>query len=781
MSAHESVNVKGTSPGRKEDHRLLTGQGNFVGDLKLPGMLHAAFVRSTFGHALIDSVGTSAAAAEPGVALVATGTDEDFLGVELRALSALDSYVETGQPLLAATKVRYTGEALAVVVAEDRYRAEDAAELVEVNYTPLPVNVRLGQPVEAPVHDAAPDNVLVERHFEAGDVDEVMASAHLVVTRSLDTNRHAGNPIECRTDVAMWNEGSGELVLWLGSQVPHVVRNAIADVLDIPESKIRVISPDVGGGFGVKSVVYPEDLALCLLARRLPNRPIKWLEDRVEHLQTATHAREHHYELSAAFDPQGSILAVQATIECNVGAYSVYPWTAGIEPLMAGGLLTGPYRVANYRCTVRGITTNTTPAGPYRGVARPASTYAMESLLEEASVALDIDQFELRKRNLITPADVPYRMPTRLIDDSGQYIACLEKALECIDLEAFRFDQNQRKQSGRNPIGIGLACYNELTGLGRKASAGPRMPFRTGHDACTVRVNPDGSVTVLSGVSSQGQGIQTTIAQVVADAVGVAYDRVEVRFGDTTESLWGSGAFSSRQAVIGGGAAHLAGAEVREKATALAAALIGIDASKVTIADGEVYVEGKEEPLMSLGEVGRVAYLETNRLPVGTEPGLEATRFFDPVFGAFAAGVQIGIIEVDNATGGIKLLKWVCVEDAGNVLNPQIVEGQILGAVAQGIGGALYEHHVYDDAGNLQTGTLLDYLLPTSVEIPDIVVDHISHPAANPLGVRGVGEGGTLGANAVVASAIRNAIGVRLDCLPASPPQVWSLLQSVAA
>ncbi|BBG01737.1 MULTISPECIES: xanthine dehydrogenase family protein molybdopterin-binding subunit [Pseudonocardia] len=758
---------------RKEDHRLITGHGRFVTDVELPRMRHVAFLRSPYGHARITGTDT-AAAREAGFGVF---TGADFAHVELRAQSALPSYVETAQPVLAHEKVRFAGEAVAAVVAGDRYRAEDGLELVTVDYEPLAPTVCAWETPSAPVHAEAPDNVLLERTFDTGGVDDVLASAAVVVERELTTNRHAGNPMECRAGVAVWDAADGKLTFWNGTQVPHIARNMIAELMGLPESKVRVIAPDVGGGFGVKAVLYPEDLALCLMAREMPGIPLKWVEDRAEHLLAATHARDHRYLMTAAFDAGGTLLAVDADVTCNVGAYSVYPWTAGIEPLMAGGLLSGPYRLDHYRCTVRGVATNTAPSGPYRGVARPASVFAMETMFDAAAAQLGIDAIEIRRRNLITPDDVPYRMPSRLIDDSGHYGECLDKALEALDYDAVRAEQRRRRESGGSPIGIGVAVYNELTGLGRAASAGPRMPFRTGHDACTVRVNPDGGVTVLSGVTSQGQGLETTVAQIVADAVGVRYEDVEVRIGDTDESLWGFGAFSSRQAVIGGGAAHNTGTAVRKKIITLAAGLIEAAEADLRIADGEIYVVGDTKPQITVAEVARVAYLESNRLPDGIEPGLDATTFYDPIRGAFAAGAQVAAIEVDRATGELRILSYVCVEDAGRALHPQIVDGQIAGSIAQGIGGALYEHLVYDDDGNLSTGTLLDYLMPTSAEVPDMVIGHVSRPAANPLGVRGVGEGGTLGPNAVLAGALRDALGIEVDELPVSPARVWKELQ----
>ncbi|MCW2903463.1 MAG: hypothetical protein JWO67_5728 [Streptosporangiaceae bacterium] len=767
----------GSTVRRKEDNRLVTGRGHYVSDLELPRMRHVAFLRSPYGHARIRGLDVSEAAKAPRVHGVFTGDLPEFSAITLRAQSALPSYVETDQPILAWQKARFSGEPVAAVVADDRYLAEDAMELIDVDYEPLPANVTAWAAPEEPLHPQAPDNVLLQRTFDAGDVTAALATAHVVVERELVTNRHAGNPMECRAGVALWDGADDRLTFWSGTQIPHIVRNMLAELLGLPEGNVRVIAPDVGGGFGTKAVLYPEDVALCLMARAMRGTPLKWVEDRAEHLLAATHARDHRYLVKAGFSADGELLALDADVTCNVGAYSVYPWTAGIEPLMAGGLLSGPYRLENYRCTVRGVATNTSPSGPYRGVARPASVFAMESLIVAAARELGISPLDIRRRNLIRREEIPYRMPSRLVDDSGWYSACLEKAMEAIDYENVVAEQGRRRDAGENPIGIGMACYNELTGLGRAAAAGPRMPFRTGHDACTVRINPDGRVTVLSGVTSQGQGLETTIAQIVADAVGVPYDDVEVRIGDTNESLWGFGAFSSRQAVIGGGAAHRTGEAVKEKALRLAAELFEANLEDLSLENGEIRVGGEPEPLASLAEIARVAYLESNRLPKGIEPGLEATRFFDPIRGAFAAGAQAAVIEVDRSTGVVTILKWACVEDAGRVINPQIVEGQIAGSIAQGIGGALYEHLIYDESGNLSTGTLMDYLMPTSAEVPELAIEHISMPADNPLGVRGVGEGGTLGPNAVLAGAIADAVSVEITHLPITPAMVWEAIQ----
>ncbi|MFI2478556.1 xanthine dehydrogenase family protein molybdopterin-binding subunit, partial [Nocardia xishanensis] len=547
--AHGATEV-GRIVRRKEDGRLVTGHGRYVSDIELPRMRQVAFLRSPYGHAKIRAIDASAALGMSGVHAVFTGDMPEFRSTRLIAQSALPTYVETAQPVLAWEKARFAGEAVAAVVADDRYLAEDALERIEVTYEELPATVRTAEVPTVPVHDEAPDNVLLHRTFTAGDVDLAFAHAAVVVERDLTTNRHAGNPMECRAGVALWDAHDDKLTLWSGTQIPHLVRNMLAELFGLAEGNVRVIAPDVGGGFGTKAVLYPEDVALCLMARDMRGYPVKWVEDRAEHLQAAAHARDHRYRMKAGFDSDGTLLALDAEVFCNIGAYSVYPWTAGIEPLMAGGLLSGPYRLDNYRCTVQGVASNTAYAGPYRGVARPGTVFAMETMLNAAAAELGVSDLEIRRKNLVRPDDIPYRMPSRLVDDSGWYGECLENCVAAIDYDAFLFEKKRRAAASENPIGIGFACYNELTGLGRAAAAGPRMPFRTGHDACTVRVEPDGSVTVLSGVTAQGQGLETTIAQVVADAVGVEYDAVNVRIGDTNESLWGFGAFSSRQAVI---------------------------------------------------------------------------------------------------------------------------------------------------------------------------------------------------------------------------------------
>jgi len=762
---------------RREDSRLLTGRGRYVADVELSRLLHVGFVRSVHAHARVHGIDVSAAVAHPGIVAVFTGRDPGFTGIGIRARSALPTYVETEQPILAGPVVRFAGEAMAAVIGHDRYVVQDALDLVRIDYEPLPAAVDVMQATdpEAPrVHEEASGNVLLSRRFQGGDVEGALHGAAVVIERSFRTNRQCAAPLDGRGGIADWSQAEGKLTLWSGTQVPHLARHLLGEALGLAENRIRVIAPDVGGGFGVKAIIYPEDVALCVLAMRL-GRPVKWIEQRREAMQASAHARDHRYAVRAGFAADGRLLALDVRAACNAGAYSIAPWTAGIEALMAGGLLTGPYKLEHYHCEVTAVATHTTPAGPYRGVARPATTFVMERVLDLGAHALGLDPVEIRRINLIGPADLPYTSATRLVHDSPSYPVCFEKAVATIDYAAFRAEQARLRGQGRY-LGIGFAVYNELTGLGQAASAGPRMPFRTGHEGATVRMDPSGAVTVLAGVTSQGQGLETTLAQLAAAELGVPIDTVRVVLGDTDATPFGLGAFASRQAVIGGGATIRASQAVRDKALRIAAHVLEAAFEDLEVADGRVTVKGVPGRAVAMAEIARIAHLETNRLPAEVEPGLDATRFYDPIRGTFAAGAQAAIVEVELETGTITIRRWVCVEDTGRIINPLIVEGQVHGAIAQGIGGALAEHLVYDEAGQLLTGSLMDYAVPTAAGVPAFETEHVEEPAANLAGVRGVGEGGTLGPPAVLANAVADALaplGVEPDELPLSPARIW--------
>ncbi|WP_419943782.1 xanthine dehydrogenase family protein molybdopterin-binding subunit [Candidatus Poriferisodalis sp.] len=772
---------------RREDNRLLRGRGRYIANIRYDGQLAVAFVRSPVAHARIVSTDVAAARSAPGVVDVATGADPDFRDMVLVAESALRTHVNTPQPVLAADKVRYQGEAVAAVAAATPSAAVDAAELVEVTYDELGVHVdavtAAADPAE-PVHDIAPDNLIVTRTFDSGDVDAALAGSHLAIERTYRTNRHGATPMEGRGAVAIWERGGTKLTLHATSQVPYLHRSGIAEVLDVPDSAVRMVVGDVGGGFGIKGALYPEDVAVSQLARRL-GRPVGWVETRSEHMATALHARDHHYTVRAGFDADGTLVAVDAVLHANVGAYSSPPWTAGIEPLMAGGLLTGPYKLTHYRCEVLGVATNTTPTGPYRGVARPATVFVMERLLDDAAAELGMDPVDIRRRNLVVPDDLPYTTPTRLVHDSRTYLECLEQAAELADYDGFRSSQQAARGTGDSRlVGIGFACYNELTGLGQKASAGPRLPFRTGHESAEVRIDPSGAVSVAMGVTSQGQGLETTMAQVVAAELGVGVESVSVEMGDTDRISFGMGAFASRQGVIGSGAATLAARAVRAKVLTIAAHLLEAEPDWLTVDDGFVHTADAPAVGVTLGEVAHVAYFEPQRLPPGVEPGLEAMRFYDPMTGTFAAGAQVAIVEVDLDTGDVALQRIVCVEDTGRVINPMVVEGQAHGAIAQGVGGTLLEHFVYDGAGQLLTGSFMDYLAITADRMPSIELGHIADPAHNLNQIRGVGEGGTLGPYAAIANAVCDALaplGVTIDDLPLSPARIHAAIAAARA
>ncbi len=789
---------------RREDSRLLRGRGRYISNVRYDGQLAVAFVRSPVAHARIVSVDVSAARQAPGVVDVATGADSDFASLALIAESALPTHVATPQPVLAADKVRYQGEAVAAVVAASPAAAADAAELVEVTYDELGAHVdavaAAAEPAH-PVHDTAPDNLLVTRTFDAGDAHAAIAGSHLVIERSYRTNRHGAVPMEGRGAVAAWDASGAKLTLHSVSQVPYLHRSSLATAFGLPESAVRLDVGDVGGGFGTKAALYPEDAAVCQLARRV-GRPVGWVETRSEHMVTALQARDHQYRVRAGFEADGTLVAVDAVLHANVGAYSSPPWTAGIEPLMAGGLLTGPYKLSHYRCEVLGVATNTAPTGPYRGVARPATVFVMERLLDDAAAALGLDPVDIRRRNLVAPEDVPYTAPTRLVHDSRTYLDCLDQAVELIDYEEFRARQRDARagpsstdipggdggandgSAGRDRlIGIGFACYNELTGLGQKASAGPRLPFRTGHESAEVRIDPSGAVTAAMGVTAQGQGIETTMAQVVAAELGVGVDDVAVEMGDTDRLAFGLGAFASRQGVIGSGAATLAARTVRAKALVIAAHLLEAEPEWLSIDDGFIHTQDAPSVGITLAEVARLAYFEPHRLPPGLEPGLEAMRFYDPMTGTFAAGAQAAVIALDLETGEVDLQRIVCVEDTGRVINPMIVEGQMHGAIAQGVGGALYEHFVYDADGQLQSGTFMDYLAITADRMPSIELGHVADPAHNLNQIRGVGEGGTLGPYAAIANAVCDALaplGITIDELPLSPARIHTAIAAAS-
>jgi carbon-monoxide dehydrogenase large subunit len=766
---------------RREDRRLLTGRGRFVADLTLPHALHAAFLRSPHAHARIRAIDRTTAASSAGVVAVFTAEDLREHARPIRALSRMRGYTVTEMPALAAEKTRYAGEAVAVVAAESRYAAEDALDRIAVDYAPLPA---VTDPRAAMadgsllLHEDAGSNVILSRAFSQGDVAAALAGSAVRVGDRFRVHRHAAVAIENRACLAEWDAGTGSLTLWTSTQVPGMLREALAELLAIPAHRVRVIAPDVGGGFGMKSALYPEEVAVSALARLL-GRPVKWIGDRREDLLTSTQAWDETIEAELGLDADGRILGLRADAWADVGAYSIYPWTASIEAIQVVSFLPGPYRVPHYHGQVWGVATNKAPMGPYRGVGRPVSTFVMEALLDRAARRLGMDPATIRLANLIRPEEVPYRSPSGLVWDSGSFVESLERACEAVDYRRLRAEQ-RRNAGARRRTGIGIASYVELTGVGSAIPASPGADIATGTEGATVRVDPAGTVTAAFGLACHGQGHETTLAQIVAQELGVELDAVRVVHGDTAAGPVGSGTYASRSAVIGGGAAILASRAVRDKALLIAAHQLEVDVRDLELSIGAAWVRGAPDRRVRLSDIARSAYLGVRRLPKGMEPGLEATRFYDPYIGTAANATHIALVEVDLDLCAVTLTRYAIVEDAGRIINPMIVEGQAIGGVAQGLGAALLEEIVHGDDGQPLTASLMDYLIPTAVEMPPVDVRHLERPSPSTLGgFKGVGEGGTIGAPAAIASAVADALaplGVEITELPITAERLFRLL-----
>lgn len=762
---------------RREDPRFLRGEAAYVDDLRLPGTLSVAFVRSPHAHARIERVSVERAAAQPGVARILTGPEAAEHIRPLRIELNVDGFRPTTFHPLALDRVRFVGEAIVAVAASDRYIAEDAAELVDVQFTPLPAVTDAIQALEpgAPrLHDQMPDNVHFRRESSAGRPDDAFATADVVVHGTFRTGRCTGVPLEGRACLAHWERGRQQLTVWSSTQIPHTLRVYLAGFLGLPEHRVRVIAPDVGGGFGIKFQVFPEEILTCLLSMLLA-RPVKWIEDRRESLAASVHSREHVLDVEAAFCRDGTLLGMRARIVCDVGAYSSFPNGAIQEPAMAAQLLPGPYRFDHYAFETIGVATNKCPVGPYRGVARPTATYARESLVDMAAERLGLDPGEIRRRNLVRDDEFPYASPAGVVYESGAYLEALREALTLAGYDKLREEQAEARRDHRC-LGVGIACLVEDTAKGSAYYAARGSTVMPRADSARVRVEPSGSVTVVTAVSPQGQGHETALAQVAADELGVRLDDVVVQHSDTTLGVFGAGTFASRSAVIGGGAITLAARAVRTKICEIAAYILGAAPEDLEVTEGQVLSRVNAGRQISVADVARRAYLITGDWPAGLEPGLEATAYYDPPPITWSNAVHVAAVEVDRATGEVRLRGYVVVEDCGRVINPVILDGQVQGGVAQGIGNALYEEIVYDQDGQLLTGSLMDYLIPTAVEVPEVRISHMETPSPFTVGgYKGAGEGGTIGPPAAIANAVSDALGQRVFRLPLTPDRVRAL------
>jgi carbon-monoxide dehydrogenase large subunit len=778
---------------RNEDPRLLQGRGSFVDDIRLAGALHAAVLRSPHARARLVSIDPAQARALPGVVLVLTAADLGELDQPTPLLIPHPALTHPRTPRpLAGDEVRYVGEPIALVVAESRYLAEDALDAIAVRWEPRPAVASLnaaraeGAPL---VHHDVPGNRAARLAQRVGDPDAAFARAAHILHEQLWIERSCGSPIETRGVVASFEEHTGTLRVWDSTQAPLPIKNGLARLFGLPEFKVEVIAPDVGGGFGTKIMLfYPEEILVPLAAIRL-GRPVKWIEDRREHLTAATQERGQRHDIEVAVDADGRILGLRDRFVHDAGAYTPY---GIVVPLITATQLPGPYRLRHYGVEFDVVYTNTAVVTPYRGAGRPHGTFVMERVIGLIARQLGLEPVEVRRRNLIQPHELPWDVgltfqdggPTRY--DSGDYPQGLEMVLERIGAREFRAGQAQARKQGRH-LGLGVACYVEGTGIG---------PYEGAH----VRVEPSGRVLVATGLTTQGQGHATTFAQIAADALGCEPAQVTVITGDTSRFNWGAGTFASRALVTSGNAIAIAAGKVRQKALQVAAGLLEASPDDLEVANGTVRVRGAAGPGLTLGALATVANpiryaygqeaaeaaLRLVKPRAGAvlgpdeEPGLEARGYYAPPQATFASGCHAAIVEVDPATGQLTILRYVVHHDCGRMVNPTIVEGQIRGGVAQGIGGAFYERIVYDAKGQPLTTTFMDFLIPTATEIPSIEIVHTETPSPlNPLGIKGVGEAGAIPGPALIAEAVDDALapfGVRVRAMPLGPDRLRELI-----
>lgn len=770
----------GESIKRREDERLITGKGTYVDDVRMVGMLHLALARSPHAHARITNVDASAALDVDGVVGVYTGADlQEQLGSLICGWVVPDTK-EVPHPPIAVDKVNTVGDVVAAVVADDPRTAADAAELVVVDYDVLDavVDMEAGVQDGAPqIHDDAPNNIAFEWEVGGGDYDAAAASAQVRVSERIVNQRLIPNPMEPRGVVADFNAGTNQLTVYTSTQIPHLVRLLLALVTGHPEHQIRVIAPDVGGGFGCKLYLYAEEVIAGMIAKNL-GRSVKWIEGRQENFLATTHGRDHVGQMEIIGDSEGNVTGLSTDLYANMGAY-LSTFAPAIPTYLFGLMLVGPYTIDNIQCKVTGVFTNTTPVDAYRGAGRPEATYLVERMMDRYAAEIGLDPAEVRRKNLIPPFEDGHEVATTVIYDSGNYEAGLDRALELVGYDDFRKEQAAAREQGRY-LGIGLSTYVEICGMAPSAVA-YTLGARAGvWESALVRVHPTGKVTVFSGSSGHGQGHHTTFAQLAAAELGVPVEDVEVVQGDTDKVQMGTGTFGSRSAVCGGNAIHMSIEKIQDKAKRIAANLLEAAPEDIVNEDGQYFVQGAPANAKTFQEVALAAYWYES-LPEGTEPGLEAVSIFDPQNFTWPFGTHIAVVEVDGDTGEVELQKYVALDDVGNVINPMIVEGMVHGGVAQGVGQALQEEAIYDESGQLLTGSMMDYALPTAEDIPSIITDRTVTPSpTNPLGVKGAGETGTIAASPAVMNAVIDALspfGVKHMNMPAKPEKVWRAMQ----
>ena len=773
MTAHtkgSGLKWVGRAIRRLEDPALITGQGRFTADLAAVHWVR--FVRSPV------AAGKIVKFAAPKGAMVITAAD--LKGVKkITPMLHKFNYKPVGQPILADSHVRFVGEPVAAVVAASEEAAEDIADLVEliIDETTPAIDARAAlEPGANQVHAEAPGNVIVEGNFKTPEFDAVWNSAAKIAKVEARSRRQNATPMEARAGHASYDASTGRVTLTCGTQMPHLKRTAIADLLGMPESDLRVIAPDVGGGFGQKMALPAEYAVLVWLARKLKSS-VAWTEDRRENLIASFHSRDQYVTLEGAFDKNAKLIALRADVVANVGAYSCYPTTCGVEPLMAMAEMPGPYDFRAYECRARGVLTNTCTMAPYRGVSRPVITFTLERLMDKAAAAFAIDPVDIRRRNLIDK--FPYTSAMGLVYDEASYQQTLEMAVEAIDVPAFRARQKQERAKGRH-LGIGFATFSERTGYGSPAFAARGMDIVPGWDTVVLAVDPSGYVEARIGSSPHGQGLRTTLAQIIADEIGVTPDVIKVLHGDTDRSPYGWGTFGSRSLVISGGATLIAARKVRAKLLTIASHMLEAAPGDIVLENGMAKVAGTDRSV-PIAKMAREAYTQTHRFKGEIEPGLTETGHYDPP-GTFSNACHVAIVAVDVETGRVTIEKFLVAEDAGRIINPMIAEGQVHGGIAQGIGNALLEEIVYDESGGILTANLADYMPPTAREMPPIELHHRETPSTTSITkAKGLGEGGSIGAPAAVINAINDALtpfNVQIDEMPATPQRIRAALCS---
>lgn len=774
-----STRIFGSGIKRREDPRLITGKAKYTDDIKLSGTLHMAILRSPYAHANIKSIDTSAVEAMDGVVAVYTGADVD-MSVPTAWLVPDCDLKTVAHPVLAKDKVRYVGDAIAIIVAENRYIAEDASEAVVVDYEVLDavVDPEAAAQEGAPLlHDDAPGNIAL--NWVMGDreaSDKVFEDADVIVKERIIQQRLIPTPMEPRSALAQWNSATEEATLWNTSQNPHIARFILGGMTGVAEHKLRVIAPEVGGGFGAKLAVYADE-ALTVWASIQLNRPIKWTETRSENYLVTTHGRDHVEYVELAANNDGKILGIRTKVYAGLGAY-LSTAGPGVPTILHGLIYSGCYTFGSAFCDMFGVFNNATPVDAYRGAGRPEATFMVERMMDKMAVALNMDPVDLRRKNLIPKFDDGHEVCTGLIYDSGDYEPALDKALEMIGYDDFRKEQEKARKAGKY-LGIGVTTYTEICGLGPSQVAGA-TGFQGGlWESAIIRVSPTGKVQVMIGASPHGQGEETTFAQIINDELGFPVEDVELVSGDTDETPMGWGTYGSRTTPVAGAAMVKAARKLKEKARAMAAHLLEASVEDISYDDGKFFVKGSPDNAKTIQDCVLMTTLAWD-LPEGMDPGFEASHFYDPPNFVYPFGTHIAIVEIQPETGEIELKRYVAVDDCGPHINPVIVAGQIHGGIAQGVGQVLWEGAVYDDSGQLLTGTMMDYAMPRASGFPEFELDFTVTPSPHhPIGVKGVGETGTIASTPTVYNAVIDALkpfGVDQVSMPMTSSKVWQAI-----